>query len=217
MARLGREFKKAAETEDPVIEWYGATVELESVVERSADGGVRFWVASGGATSATRTRSRSLSMSDHLAANPWLGACDPAPETDNALCASAAWSLSSSNEYSITLRACRSNDIMSGFRQGQGPKCPGCLACCSCGGRIRRGSTRVLASWLARPTAWGSIAAAVVSRELLNSSRQIADRRVSTDTSLAGCFASNYHCNSRQKCETCGACGTTIGPIGSGP
>lgn len=49
MARLGREFKKAAETEDPVIEWYGATVELESVVERSADGGVRFWVASAGA------------------------------------------------------------------------------------------------------------------------------------------------------------------------
>jgi hypothetical protein len=48
MARLGREFKKAAETEDPVIEWYGATVELESVVERAADGGIRFWVVSGG-------------------------------------------------------------------------------------------------------------------------------------------------------------------------
>jgi hypothetical protein len=54
MARLGREFKRAAEIEDPVVEWYGATVELESVVERSADGSVRFWVASGGAKIANR-------------------------------------------------------------------------------------------------------------------------------------------------------------------
>ena len=48
LARLGRELKQAAEVDDPTIEWYGATVELESVVERSADGGVRFWVVSGG-------------------------------------------------------------------------------------------------------------------------------------------------------------------------
>lgn len=48
MTRLGQEFKRAAEIEDPTIEWHGATVELESVVERSADGGIRFWVVAGG-------------------------------------------------------------------------------------------------------------------------------------------------------------------------
>ena len=54
MARLGREFKRAAEADEPTIEWYGATVELESVVERSADGGIRFWVVSGGAKAGDR-------------------------------------------------------------------------------------------------------------------------------------------------------------------
>lgn len=48
MTRLGREFKRAADVEDPTIEWYGATVELKSVVERGVDGSVRFWVVSGG-------------------------------------------------------------------------------------------------------------------------------------------------------------------------
>ena len=48
MARLGREFKRAAEVEEPTVEWYGATVELESVIERSADGSIRFWVVTGG-------------------------------------------------------------------------------------------------------------------------------------------------------------------------
>lgn len=54
MARLGHEFKRAAEVDEPTIQWYGATVELESVVERSADGGIRFWVVSGGAKAGDR-------------------------------------------------------------------------------------------------------------------------------------------------------------------
>jgi hypothetical protein len=54
MARLGAEFKKAAEVDEPTIEWYGATVELESVVERGADGGVRFYVVSAGGKVADR-------------------------------------------------------------------------------------------------------------------------------------------------------------------
>lgn len=48
LARLGRELKRAAEVDDPTIEWYGAEVEVESIVERSADGNVRFWVAGAG-------------------------------------------------------------------------------------------------------------------------------------------------------------------------
>jgi hypothetical protein len=54
LARLGREFKTAAEVEDPTIEWFNATVELESVVERAADGGVRFYVVSAGGKVADR-------------------------------------------------------------------------------------------------------------------------------------------------------------------
>ena len=42
LARLGSEMKRAAEVEDPTIQWFGAEVELESVVERTADGSVRF-------------------------------------------------------------------------------------------------------------------------------------------------------------------------------
>lgn len=49
LARLGQELKRAAEVDDPTVAWFNAEVELESVVERSADGGVRFWVASAGA------------------------------------------------------------------------------------------------------------------------------------------------------------------------
>ena len=48
LARLGGEMKRAAEVEDPTIQWFGAEVELESVVERTADGGVRFWVVGAG-------------------------------------------------------------------------------------------------------------------------------------------------------------------------
>ena len=48
LARLGKEMKRAAEVEDPTIQWFGAEVELESVVERTADGSVRFWVVGAG-------------------------------------------------------------------------------------------------------------------------------------------------------------------------
>jgi len=48
LERLGREMKRAAEVEDPTIAWQQAELDLESVIERSADGTVRFLVASGG-------------------------------------------------------------------------------------------------------------------------------------------------------------------------
>ena len=48
LARLGREMKRAAEVEDPTIAWQTAEIELESVIERSADGTIRFLVAGGG-------------------------------------------------------------------------------------------------------------------------------------------------------------------------
>jgi hypothetical protein len=48
MKRLGQELKRAADVDDPTIEWYSAMVELESVVERGADGGIRFWVVGAG-------------------------------------------------------------------------------------------------------------------------------------------------------------------------
>lgn len=46
--QLGNELRRAGDVEEPIISWYGATVELESVVEKQADGGVRFYVVSAG-------------------------------------------------------------------------------------------------------------------------------------------------------------------------
>ena len=48
LARLGREMKTASETPDPTIGWMNAELEVESVVERGADGTLRFYVVSGG-------------------------------------------------------------------------------------------------------------------------------------------------------------------------
>lgn len=48
LARLGAEFRRAAQTPDPTIQWYGGTVELQAVVTRDAEGKLRFWVAEGG-------------------------------------------------------------------------------------------------------------------------------------------------------------------------
>jgi hypothetical protein len=44
LKRLGEEFRDAAQVDEPTIQWYGAEVELETVVTRGGDGGVRFWV-----------------------------------------------------------------------------------------------------------------------------------------------------------------------------
>lgn len=49
LARLGQELKTASRTPDPTIGWITAELEVESVVERGADGNVRFYVVSGGA------------------------------------------------------------------------------------------------------------------------------------------------------------------------
>ena len=46
--QLGNELRRAGDVEEPIISWYGATVELESVIEKQADGGVKFYVVSTG-------------------------------------------------------------------------------------------------------------------------------------------------------------------------
>ena len=52
--QLGSELRRAGDVEEPIISWYAATVELESVVEKQADGGVRFYVVSAGGKSTGR-------------------------------------------------------------------------------------------------------------------------------------------------------------------
>ena len=49
LRRLGAEFRRAAEVEEPTIQWSYATVELETVITRGGDGGIRFGVVSAGA------------------------------------------------------------------------------------------------------------------------------------------------------------------------
>lgn len=56
--RLGDEFRKAQKVDDPVISWGFAEVELESVVEKSHDGSLKFYVLQGGAGSAQRSTLR---------------------------------------------------------------------------------------------------------------------------------------------------------------
>jgi hypothetical protein len=46
--QLGDELRRAGDVDEPIISWYGATVEVESVVEKQADGRVRFYVVSAG-------------------------------------------------------------------------------------------------------------------------------------------------------------------------
>jgi len=58
LARLGQEFRVASATEDAVLDWYGATVELETVVERAADGRLRFWVVDAGGHGSHRSTMR---------------------------------------------------------------------------------------------------------------------------------------------------------------
>lgn len=46
--QLGSELRRAGDVEEPIVSWYRATVELESVVEKQGDGRVRFYVVSAG-------------------------------------------------------------------------------------------------------------------------------------------------------------------------
>lgn len=54
LKRLGQEFREASKADPPTIQWYGATVELESVVERSAEGGLKVFVVEGGGAYSNR-------------------------------------------------------------------------------------------------------------------------------------------------------------------
>ena len=53
--QLGNELRRAGDVEKPIISWYGATVELESVIEKQADGGVKFYVVSTGGSVTGKT------------------------------------------------------------------------------------------------------------------------------------------------------------------
>lgn len=66
LARLGNEFRRASEVDEPVLDWYGATVELEAVVERGGDGRLRFWVLEGGGQATSRSTVRvSVNIAPH--------------------------------------------------------------------------------------------------------------------------------------------------------
>lgn len=47
--RLGDEFRRAQLIDEPTIAWNSAEVELESVVEKSKDGSLKFYVVEAGA------------------------------------------------------------------------------------------------------------------------------------------------------------------------
>lgn len=54
LKRLGQEFREASTTDPPTIQWFSATVELESVVERTAEGGLKVYVVEGGGSYSNR-------------------------------------------------------------------------------------------------------------------------------------------------------------------
>lgn len=58
LQQLGEEFRRAQLVDEPTIEWHSAEVELESVVEKSKDGSVKFYVVEGGADTTHRTTMR---------------------------------------------------------------------------------------------------------------------------------------------------------------
>ena len=58
LRRLGDEFRKAQQVEDPVISWGFAEVELETAVEKSRDGSLKFYVIQGGIDSSHRSTLR---------------------------------------------------------------------------------------------------------------------------------------------------------------